>query len=1250
MWWRRICDIIRGMKNKILLLASLVAAVCGGGVKETDWCTVKAPDNVEAGQSFVVEVTLKRDLADGETLSCQMHHTKTDGKWGGMYEWRPSQTPKKGETAKFHFTVRANKPAKALNPLTFIAPNGDFNKLSKRLDGPNIGYSAKKGGAAGAEGSKTPRPDTATFKKSWITITRTVPESGVVRKDGKVALKVKYFLDPSDNWGEGTKLKVTPLGPWIDNPDGVVNKGRKHVFIHGFWPLEKKAIPVGENEFDFEWTAQSASAPYCEIGFMAQFVGGDGKSFPWQTRGGGVIVEQETKGFRVWAESSGGLYLYDESPVVCVKFSGAPASEANVKLVDSEGEEVYSASLPVKDGKIAIPPQKRRGAMLCEVTIGKDTRSCFFATIPDVAKALGGKRAPFGCTNIRDEDAAKAAAKIGFRYCRLFTGWAGLEPKRGLWRLDGLDRQVDMLNANGISPLVLLTGAPEWALPPGVHSPGFEPFPFDEDGWREAATHLAKHYKGRIWGFEWLNEIVQGNKTPRPVEDYIRFCEIGTESVKKVDPGLQVQMAGGLWPRNFRLDVLRAGIAKDLDVLPVHYGSYDSVLQARGDFSAGGGRRVWDNESARGYSVWGMDPRKTLLDSVTQSVFVMRQWPGEFIAGAEAVVYFGGEANAAGNWTYLLDRHTPRPVAATLAVLATKLGDVRPVGAACLEPGAIVYLFEKKNGKGLAFVMSQTEKADVQASIPVGSVASVKVTDYRGNESSSAASGGNVVVAAKPMPVIFEDFDLAPLAAACSLTVAAQGPLVQVPSVRFVSGGNAGMQAAVVNPFARALSGTVEAKLGAAKAKPFKFSLKPGETAFAAFDFGPVKESASEGAVAVKFDVPGAVFTRRFSVSVVNPELLGNLVKNGGFEKDGGKVGEGWNANGMSRVELDGKAPGYVGHAVEMRNPKGYVSTWQNIALPVPGIRYLYTAWVWTDEMYCGSNASVKDAAGKGKDYTIPSCFCAPKKTKGWTLMSKVLDAIPGSEKCSLAPVGTSIKGQPGWARYDNVRLTAYDETEYVTEAYEAKRPPKIDGDLSDWDTANPVPLLCENQVTASRGGWEFSRENLSGVAYFAWDKEALYFAAEVKDDMHTTAADAKTPEGDSITLALHPGNRVPGTDGQAEEWFISDHTPGGGSGRYTLYRPAEHSAGLKSGQLAKDSSVYEVCVKSKGDTTVYELRIPWGEVRGITPELGAKLGLSLRLSDADGAKFGRISWGMGLDPAWSPSAFGVLTLVGPSR
>jgi hypothetical protein len=85
----------------------------------------------------------------------------------------------------------------------------------------------------------------------------------------------------------------------------------------------------------------------------------------------------------------------------------------------------------------------------------------------------------------------------------------------------------------------------------------------------------------------------------------------------------------------------------------------------------------------------------------------------------------------------------------------------------------------------------------------------------------------------------------------------------------------------------------------------------------------------------------------------------------------------------------------------------------------------------------------------------------------------------------------------------------------------------------------------------------------------------------------------------------------------------------------------------LKSGQLAKDSSVYDVAIQRDGDVISYELRMPWSEIQGIRPDDGVKLGLSLRLSDADeGGRFLRINWGMGLDPVWSPASFGVLTLV----
>ena len=61
--------------------------------------------------------------------------------------------------------------------------------------------------------------------------------------------------------------------------------------------------------------------------------------------------------------------------------------------------------------------------------------------------------------------------------------------------------------------------------------------------------------------------------------------------------------------------------------------------------------------------------------------------------------------------------------------------------------------------------------------------------------------------------------------------------------------------------------------------------------------------------------------------------------------------------------------------------------------------------------------------------------------------------------------------------------------------------------------------------------------------------------------------------------------------------------------------------------------------MKRAGKDTCYELRIPWTEAGGLRPQPGVRLGLSLRLLDADnGPARGAAAWGRGLAPSWSPA------------
>ena len=96
---------------------------------------------------------------------------------------------------------------------------------------------------------------------------------------------------------------------------------------------------------------------------------------------------------------------------------------------------------------------------------------------------------------------------------------------------------------------------------------------------------IGKRYADRLWGFEWLNEIVPGNKCKDPVAEYVAICRAGYKAAKAVNPKFVCQLAGGLWPHNYRIDCLNAGVAEWVDVLPVHYSTYEGIVEAKNDLA-----------------------------------------------------------------------------------------------------------------------------------------------------------------------------------------------------------------------------------------------------------------------------------------------------------------------------------------------------------------------------------------------------------------------------------------------------------------------------------------------------------------------------------------------------------------------------------------------------------------------------------------------------------------------------------------
>lgn len=1163
------------------------AAEAAGGITKTelDWATIESPAFAMPGQRVTIRVTLKKEVPANNQVKIDMHWFKKDG-WGGAAgsNYVPPRNPSSvGTPMEFTFVMGQNlEDLDRWSPLVYAAPGGDFNKKTLSGNGTPIKFDASADPERAKRLAANQRPATCLYKKSWIEI---LPcETKEVRSGDTFIMRVKYYLDPTESWGDGTKLTLQPLGPWIDNPDGTYVTRRQHMGYPGLGNQTIKGV-VGKVEIAEFKQKFSKTFENNGLAYRAFFTGADNKQFPWEIRSGSPHIIADVHGFAIRNHEDGGLFVEPKAPELFLAWGkNPPAGAATFTIYDSEGKTVTSFTRELTPGvegsetPLSIPALNRRGVFLIEASVnGEVVCGKYFGIIPDVLAALKGKKTPFGCTNVSSPSAAKTAQKLGMSYCRLFTSWRGLEPLPGDWRFDNIDRTVDRLNACGIRPWICLINPPEWIMPPGVHAPHFMPFPVNEEAWAKSARALAEHFKGRIWGFEWDNELVMGDKTPTPVEDYLKFVRIGTQQARAVDPNMRFQVAGGLWPRNFRLDLIRAGLCEWIDVAPVHYSSYGGIQEIRDDMAAGGGAIPWDNETAKGFSIWGKMPRLHGLvkSAEIQSKWVMRQWPGELLAGAEGIVYFGGEGDAAGNWSYLIDPYTPRPVAASLATLAVKLGRARPVAALYTQPGSIVYLFEREDGKGVASVMAASESESVTVRLPVGKTPSITVTDYCGNETTLAARDGFVELEAKPMPVILEGFDLAPLALQGSLAIAGQNALTPKPTVRIVEGSHTQIKATMANPLTVPVSGSLAISIGDATIGKKTFSLKPGENTYLVFESDLALSGDAKGLASMEWTgaTPAKAATP-FDVATIRLNTLGNLLKNGDFEEGGAKPAV-WTGNATREALPEG------GHALAFDKSEGYSHESQTITLPVPGATYLYTAWVKCDNMLAGSNVSLNGDGIKGRNLYTPAVFTAPNSTDGaWVYLLKKLETNPGETKASFTPIA---KGANGYARFDNVRVTLFEGSEYMAEASKVDTAPAIDGNLADWGAfKGPIPLHCANLVSKT-GAYKWSPENVAGQAAFAWDKEALYLAVRVTDDKHVTFPNENCGKGDSVILALHPGNRAPGTDGLAMEWVLSSAHPGGGSGSYTLWRPAEHSAGRKAEHLAKDSSNYGIAIKTSG-------------------------------------------------------------------
>jgi hypothetical protein len=1116
-----------------------------------------------------------------------------------------------------------------------------------------------------------------TYNRSWIWVDASNGGRPLVSGD-TWEVPVDYYLDAADH-DRKTTLALWGAGPWIDTPDGKYVKERGHIAYPGLFATFDITQP-GKGRHVFRFTVPpdlELVRKNNRILLIATFRDAAGKPWPWEHRVNTSFVRKRGR-FEIESDVPGGLFTYAEPVRLWLRLKNVdrPGETKTLRYtvhdttgtIAAQGEQSFTVG---REGeRVPLPLSlARRGVFLLEVEVpGWEARRTTFARIPDLAAITRGRPTQFGMTCESEsppEEAWAAARRLGLSTCRRFVSWYRLEPGPGVYQLEELERELDFTQRHGVREWLCIGEPPPFAFSGRAYSVSYNAFDFREEAWREFVRTVSARLKGKILGWEWLNEITPG-RSEDPVGTYTRMCRIGAETAKAVDPSLLSIMAGGLWPRSFRSAVLAAGIGKSVEVLPVHYQNGGGVREARQDLDAVGrpGVAVWDDESARGRNAWAVPPLEELKNS-EQSAWVLRQWPDELAAGCQKITYFGGRGDAAGSWDYLLDDLRPRPVAATLAVLTSKLAGAAALGAFQEGPGGLFHLFER-GGRSILVASVARNAGSAPVPLRVGS-ASVTLTDYQGNETTLRAHDGVVDLPRAALPYFVEGADpdtlkaavVAEIAGASTGSGAGAGNVRSgsiVPGVAVVRGAAGRLAVRLRNPYQQRLSGTVSLQVppGWPAPAPIAFALAPAGTRVDEVT-ARIPDSAATSDYPAKVVVTFAGrrlprVEKPLMLSVISSDMLGNLMPNGGFEipNAAGTGPEGFAINGKTGkwAPAEGLHEGLGRRVLQFQNTTG----WEGCSRTIPvrgGQTYLYTFWARNRNMDAGSNLTLHLAGGRDiQMFDMEVIYCG-QNNPYWQMFACRKQMPPEARTATFLPLANG-KGE---TEFDNVRVTLYQGSDYTAEAHRAKTPPRLGGSLEGWIKSCPIPLIGRNQLTYQAPGYAWTPDNLSAIGYLMWDDANLYVAVSARDDTHSpaTAADPNGDailKGDSLVLAVDPTLRAPSAGARSFCYYLSSAAPGGGSGRQTLFRPAAHAGGRPAGHLFRDSSIYDMKIVPSAGGCLYALRIPFSEL-GIQGGVGTRIGLSLQLNDNDGKGLAaQMNWGGGLAPRWNPLEFGIVTLV----
>lgn len=169
------------------------------------------------------------------------------------------------------------------------------------------------------------------------------------------------------------------------------------------------------------------------------------------------------------------------------------------------------------------------------------------------------------------------SVKFGsWRLWDAYVSWPSLEPAKGEWDFQLLDKYVALAEREGIDLVLPLGLSPTWASArphePSKYRPGNAAEPRDMQNWRIYVRTVAARYKGRIKNYEVWNEVNMPGFYSGSQEKLVELAREAYRILKDVDPDIIVvspSVTGG--SRDWLDEYFAKGGALYLDVVGDHF-------------------------------------------------------------------------------------------------------------------------------------------------------------------------------------------------------------------------------------------------------------------------------------------------------------------------------------------------------------------------------------------------------------------------------------------------------------------------------------------------------------------------------------------------------------------------------------------------------------------------------------------------------------------------------------------------------